>query len=152
MSAAPELCPEARLLVRLGLVLWLGAGVATVWEVLALQWPDSPFHAGVLAGPIAQLRGFAFGLGGVSLVAAWLWPVLYGAGRGRYALGLLASGIVLHLGALGYAASQGLMAVQVIDPRPDARWVVYTRGFAHALVMLAALDATVRAAVKTRGR
>src|SRR5688572_6507142 len=101
------LCLEARVLVRVALALWLLAAVATVWEVLAMQWPDSPFHLGVLAGPIGQLRGFSFALGGGLALAAWLWPSLYGAGKGRYALGLLLGGALIHSLALLYGAAHG---------------------------------------------
>lgn len=136
---------EVLVLVRAALVAWLVAGLAGVWEVLALQWPDSPFHAGVLAAPVAQLGGFAFALGVALLAAAWLWPTLYAGARGRYALALLLAGAALQLGTLGYAAAHGLMAVQIIDPRPDARWLVSLRGVGHGLVLLALLDALVRA-------
>jgi hypothetical protein len=145
MSDLPRLCLEARVLVRSGLVLWLVAALATVWEVLAMQSFDSPARVGLLAGPVGQLRGFAFGLGAVLFVAAWLWVRLYGEGRGRVALGLLAGGALLHTLVLAYAAHHGMVAVQVFDPRPDARWVVILRGAGHLLVMLALGDALLRA-------
>jgi hypothetical protein len=145
MPDVSRLSPESRLLVRVALGLWLVAGAATVWEVLAMQWPDSPFHLGILAGPIGQLRGFSFGLGAALALAAWLWPHLYGPGMGRYALVLLVAGSVVHAGALVYAAMQGMIGVQILDPRADARWLVAARGLGHALVLGALGDAFVRA-------
>jgi hypothetical protein len=145
MPEANRLCPESRLLVRVALGLWLLAGAATVWEVLAMQWPDSPFHVGILSGPIGQLRGFAFGLGAALALAAWLWPQLYGPGLGRYALVLLVAGSSIHVAALLYAAMQGMIGVQILDPRADARWLVAARGLGHALSLAALVDAFVRA-------
>jgi hypothetical protein len=145
MSEAPRLCLEARVLVRTGLVLWLVAAAAMVWEVLASQSFESPLRVGVLPGPVGQLRGYAFGLGAVLLAAAWLWPRLYGEGRGRVALGLLGGGALLHTLALVYAAQQGLHAVQLLDPRSDARWVVMLRAAGHLLVSLVIVDAVRRA-------
>jgi hypothetical protein len=129
--------PEARLLTRLGLWLWLAAAVATVWELLALQPPDSPLHLGVLAGPIAQLRNFAFAHGVAALVIARLQPA-------RWLAGLLAAGAILHLLALSYAAARGLLAVQLLDPRLDARLTLYARAFAHSLTLIALIALCVR--------
>jgi hypothetical protein len=145
MSEAPRLCLEARVLVRAGLVLWLVAAAAMVWEVLAMQSFESPLRVGVLPGPVGQLRGYAFGLGAVLLAGAWLWPRLYGEGRGRAMLALLTGGAALHTLALTYAAQQGMVAVQVLDPRTDARWVVIVRAVGHLLVSVALLDAARRA-------
>lgn len=124
------------MLVRVGLALWLIASLACVWEVLALQPPDSPFHLGVLAGPIVQLRTFAFGLGAISLIAAALWPCLYAPGKGRPAAVLLSAGALAQVGLLGYAASRGLLAVQIFDPRADARFTLYGRALAHAWTLI----------------
>lgn len=142
-GAVPTLA--VRTLVLLGLWLCLLSALACIWEVLALQMPDSPFHVGVLAGPIVQLRSFSFGLGVGALVLAQLWPQLYAPGRGLLVLGLLLVGSLLHVGALGYAAGQGMVGVQLLDPRLDARLVVYLRGFAHALCLLALIAVSVRA-------
>lgn len=122
--------PEARLLTRLGLVLWLAAALATVWELLALQPPDSPLHLGVLAGPIAQLRNFTFAYGVAALIIARLQPA-------RWVAWLLALGAILQVLALSYAAARGLIAVQLLDPRLDARLTLYVRAFAHALSLIA---------------
>jgi hypothetical protein len=137
--------PEARLLVRLGLLLWLAAALTTVWELLALQPPTSPLHLGILAGPIAQLSNFAFAHGCVALLLGSLWARLYEAGRGRRVAWLFACGALLHLLALAYAASHGLLAIQLLDPRLDARLALYTRAFAHALSSVALVAITIRA-------
>ena len=122
---------EPHLLRVVGLALWLVSAVACVWEVLALQPPDSPLHLGVLAGPIAQLASFAFALGTGSLLISALWPSFYAPGEGRLTAALLVFGALLHVGALSYAASHGLLAVQVLDPRADVRVALYVRAMAH---------------------
>jgi hypothetical protein len=129
---------DARLLFRLGISLWFLAALAAIWELLALQPPDSPLHLGVLVGPIAQLRTFAFAQGCVlTLLALW-------GGGGRWLAWPLALGALLHIAALTYAASRGLLAVQILDPRADARTVLYVRGLAHALSLLGLGVAFVR--------
>lgn len=147
-GALPSLA--VRTLVLLGLWLWLLSGLACVWEVLALQMPDSPFHMGVLAGPIVQLRSFSFGLGTGALLVAGLWPRLYGPGHGLPVLGLLVTGSLLHVGALAYAAGQGMVGVQLLDPRLDARLVVYLRSFAHGLCLMGLITLSVRAVRRFR--
>lgn len=142
---SPALSLDARVLVRSGLVLWLVAGFATVWEVLAMQGPDSPLRVGIVVGPITQLRGFAFALGAVCFVAAWLWPALYAPGKGRITLAALVAGSALHVAALLYAASQGMVAVQAFDPRPDAPLLFIARALGHALCLLALASTTVQA-------
>jgi hypothetical protein len=130
---------ESRLLLLVGLGLWLLSGAASVWEVLALQAPESPFRFGILTGPIAQLRSTSFGLGAVLLAVALLWPWLYRAGEGRAVLVLLALGALMHTLALWIAAARGLLAVQLLDPRADARILVYARLLGTALSWLAGL-------------
>ncbi len=140
---------ESRLLVRVGLALWWVAALACVWEVLALQAPDSPLHLGVLSGPIAQLRTFSFALGLGAIVAGSLWPALYAAGEGRAVALLLALGALVHVTALAYAAGRGLIAVQALDPRADARLALYGRTLGHALTLVGLSALCVRA-LRTR--
>lgn len=132
--------PLARPLFRLGLLLWLVAALASVWELLALQPPDSPLHLGVLAGPIGQLSGFAFAHGSVLVLMAACWT----AWSSRWIAWLLAVGALTHVGALTYAAAQGLLAVQLLDPRLDARLTLYVRAAGHALTTAALLAAGLR--------
>lgn len=136
---------EARLLLRISFGMWLLAALACVWEVLAMQPPDSPLHVGVLASPVAQLRGFTFGLGCVGAVMALSWERLYEAGRGRAVALTFVLGALLHTAALSYAAARGLLAIQAFDPRPDARYTLYVRTLAHALTMLSVAVLSTRA-------
>ncbi|MET0344149.1 MAG: hypothetical protein ABW252_24250 [Polyangiales bacterium] len=137
----------ARILRLTGLGLWLLAAAAAPWELLALQPPASPLHLGVLAGPIAQLSGFAFALGTAALVASLAWPSLHPEGGGLPAALLLVTGALVHVAALAYAASTGILAVQLLDPRPDARLTLYVRALGHLLTMLG-LVAIVRRALR----
>jgi hypothetical protein len=141
--------PAVRSLVRLALaLLCLSAGAAS-WEFLALQIPDSPFHVGVLSGPIAQARNFSAVLGVGALALSSLWPRLYRAGEGRTALALGLVGTCALIAALFYAAGQGMVGAQLLDPRLDARLVAYARALGHGLLTLALLLVLVRA-VRTR--
>lgn len=131
--------PAVRSLVRLGLVLLcLSAGAAS-WEFLALQIPDSPFHVGILSGPIAQARNFSAALGIGALTVAPLWPRLYGPGEGRWVFTLALAGTAALVAALFYAAAQGMVGAQLLDPRLDARLVAYARASGHALLTVALL-------------
>lgn len=134
-----------RLLLLAGLWLCLVSGVACVWELLALQMPDSPFHVGVLSGPIAQLRNFSFGLGLGLLVMSTLWRSLYAADQALWLAYTLSGAAWLQVGALGYAAGQGMVGVQLLDPRLDARLVVYVRLFAFAALLIGLVTLLVRA-------
>ena len=130
--------------MRVGLSLWLTTGLCGVWEVLALQPPDSPLHLGVLAGPIAQLGSLTFALGTVHIALALCWRTLYAADEGKAVVVLLVLGTLLQVLALFYAASRGLMAVQILDPRGDARLALYGRGMGHALTLGAGVAVLVR--------
>jgi hypothetical protein len=125
------------ILVRLALFLCCLSAGAACWEFLALQMPDSPFHVGVLSGPIAQLRNFsaALGIGALALAAAW--PRLYAPDDGLPLFLLLLSGTAVLLGALLYAALQGMVGAQLLDPRLDARLLAYARALGHGLLTLA---------------
>lgn len=135
----------SRILVRVALALLCLSAGASCWEFLALQMPDSPFHLGVLSGPIAQARNFSAALGVGALALAPLWPRLYGAGEGRLALGLMLAGAGVLTAALLYAASQGMVGAQLLDPRLDARLVAYARASGHALLSVSLLLVLVRA-------
>src|SRR5688500_15464926 len=66
--------PSARAFVRLGVVLLLIAAGAGIWEMLSLQAPASPWHVGVLSGPVGTLRNTATVIGLVLFAFAWLMP------------------------------------------------------------------------------
>jgi hypothetical protein len=127
---------QAQFLAVAGLGLWVLSGLCQVWEVLAVQSPDSPFHLGVLAGPVAQLRSHCFGLGAVCVGLSCLWP-LFKLEPGWLLLGVFFAGVVLETAALTWAAASGMLAAQVFDPRPDARLMLYLRAFGHALNLIA---------------
>lgn len=137
--------PAVRILVRVALgLLCLSAGAAC-WEFLALQMPDSPFHLGVLSGPVAQARNFSAALGLGALALAPVWPRLYREGEGRPALVLLLAGAGILTAALFYAATQGMVGAQLLDPRLDARLVAYARALGHGLLSVSLLVVLVRA-------
>ncbi|MFT3925577.1 MAG: hypothetical protein QM778_23760 [Myxococcales bacterium] len=135
---------QARVLAVVGLALWLLAGGSEVWEVLAVQAPDSPFHLGLLAGPVAQLRAHSFGLGAVCIGMACCWN-LFGPACGWLWASVFLAGAALETTALLWAAGHGMLAVQVFDPRADARLVLYVRAAGHTLSWLAGLALWVRA-------
>jgi hypothetical protein len=136
---------EARALLRVGVWLCVCALLASVWELLTLQVPSSPFHVGVLSGPVEQLCRFSAGLGLGAVVFALTWSVLYPPGEGALAARAYLLGALLHVAALAYAASQGLLGVQVLDVRLDARLVVYARGLSLVLLLGALGSACYRA-------
>jgi hypothetical protein len=139
----------ARGLRAVGLLLWLVAGLASVWELLALQPPASPLHLGVLAGPIGQLCSFAFALGAGALLTSLAWPALFPNGGG-YAVALMLSlGALTHVAALAYAAGCGMLAVQLLDPRADARYTLYVRALGHLLTLLGLVALLRRALQKS---
>jgi len=133
-----------RWFLRLGaltLLIGLGAGV---FELMATQAPYTPLHFGVLAAPFSQLRGAAFWLGLFAFVCAWLRPRL-GSERASWILfGLVSAGSVLSLSAMAWAAAEGMMAIQVFDPRPGAGWLAIVRLLGQGLVLIAALDVARR--------
>jgi hypothetical protein len=134
-----------RILVRVALALLCLSAGAACWEFLALQMPDSPFHLGVLSGPIAQARNFSAALGVAGLALAPRWPSLYRAGEGRLALALMLAGAGVLTAALFYAAAQGMVGAQLLDPRLDARLVAYARALGHALLSVSLVVIFVRA-------
>jgi len=140
--------PAARALVRLAVGLLLVAVVAGIWETLAAQAPSSEFHVGHLAGPIGQLRLTATVLGLCMLGAAWLEPWL-GAGRPAWRLvAALYAGAALTVGAMIWGATTGMYGVQISDPRPDSRWLFWSR--AAGLLLLAGCLLDVARRVFTR--
>jgi hypothetical protein len=136
---------ETRLLLVLGLTLWLVSGLSQVWEVLAAQSPDSPFHFGVLTGPVAQLRATSFGMGAMCMGLAWGWGAWFGPGQGRVILGLFLLGVALETAALWIAAARGLLAVQFFDPRPDAQVLLVLRAVGHGLCLASGVALLIKA-------
>lgn len=152
MSTESAVFPwPSRLLSLVALVLWLVASVSGVCEVLASQSPDSAFHWGILPGPFDQLQSQSFWLGTLLMGFAWLWPHWVAPGRGLVRLGSLIAGACLQTASLMWAASNGMLAVQIADPRPDARLMFYVRALGHGLFLLGCcsfVPRAIRAALK----
>lgn len=119
-------------------------------EALASQSPHSPYHAGILAAPIAQLRRTATTIALVSLGAAWLVPHLAPRREPWLLVGAIVAGSFITIGLLIYAASVGLMGLQIEDPRADARLIVRGRAVGLGFFALALLDAAWRLASRWR--
>jgi hypothetical protein len=144
-SEPPFASAEARVLLTAGLVAWLLSALCALWEGLALQSPVSPLHVGVLAGPIGQLQRTSFSFGCAGLLLALAWKALFPVKTGRAVLALLVAGSTAQLAALAYAAALGLVAVQLNDPRADARVCLWVRAVGHALVSAGVVGVLVRA-------
>jgi hypothetical protein len=144
-SEPPFASAEARVLLTAGLGAWLLSALAALWEGLALQSPVSPLHVGVLAGPIGQLQRTAFAFGCAGLLLALAWRALFSLKTGRAVLALLVAGSAAQLVALAYAAAFGLVAVQLNDPRADARVCLWVRAVGHALVSAGLVGLLLRA-------
>lgn len=139
----------AQALVRLGLVVLLGAAVAAVWEVLALQAPTSPYHFGVLPGPVGALRDSASITALCLFAAAWLWPWASQGRELRAWLVLVHVGVIVSLGALTYGATTGMYGVQIDDLRVDSRWLFRIRAMGQ-LVLAGCLVDYARRVLFTR--
>jgi hypothetical protein len=128
-----------RLFVAAGVTFWACSALAAFWEALALQSPVSPLHVGVLVGPVTQLRNgtFAFGTACFSLAATW--AQIFEPRGGLLAFTLLLGSAALHTLALGFAAAQGLLAVQYGDPRADAHALVLVRLVSHGFTTMGLL-------------
>ena len=131
----------SRGLIRLGLVALALTIVASVWQLLAMQLPESLLHAGVLPGPVDKLRSWsalaatlALALGltraglGVDLERPKLLKYMYGSGA---LVGL----------TLIYGAATGMPGEQLIDPRVDAQVMIALRvlGLAAGFLCLGSL-------------
>lgn len=119
-AARMPLGPASRATIRLGLIVLMGAAVAGVWELLAMQSPGTPLYIGMLPGPIAALRELGTVAGLLLLCAGSLlaWAKLEREPKALVVL--LHVGVVLGMGAQLYAALHGMHAVQAMDLRPDA--------------------------------
>jgi len=135
--------PTSRWFLRLGALTLVAGLVAGVFELMATQAPYTPLHFGVLAAPFAQLRASGLWLSLFAFVAAGLRPRL-GEREPWILFGLYALGTLMSLSAMAWAAAQGMMAIQVFDPRPGAGWIAITRLAGQGLILLAAVDACRR--------
>jgi hypothetical protein len=116
----PERAGSARVVLQLGGALLLSAAVVGIWEMLASQAPGSPLYLGQLPGPIERLRHETFDFGVLLLLAGLL---LGERALPRRTLIALGAGSLLVLAAGLYAASTGMLGLQLTDLRPDATWL-----------------------------
>jgi len=142
--------PTSRWFLRLGALVLLAGLVAGVLELTASQAPYTPLHFGILAAPFAQLRRSALWLSVFACVLAWLGPRLPSERERWILFGLFASGSLLSLGAMGWAAARGMMAMQVFDPSPGAGWLAVVRLAGQALILLCALGVARRLLLQRR--
>jgi len=144
-----QIGPSARALVRLAIALLLVAVAAGVWEQLASQVPDSPFHVGILPGPVGQLRNAATTLALVLFAAAWLMPWAIGSGKEpRWLVALAYAGSVLTIVSLAYGATTGMYGVQIEDPRPDSRVLFAARSIGEGILVICLVDLARRILLK----
>jgi len=124
----------------LGVVLLLVAAAAGVWEILASQAPGSEWQAGVLPGPVGQLRGTAAVLGLLMFAGSWLMPWL-APEREPWVLCIAVHvGVVVTMGAMTYGATTGMYGVQIYDPRPESQWLFWVRATGMGILGLCLLD------------
>lgn len=132
--------------MRHGAVELVVAAIAAGWERLAMQMPSSPYHVGVLAEPIGDLKRGAFALAIVLFVAAWLSPW---TGPSRWVAWLIHGGVVITVVGLVYGAATGMKGVQFEDPRPDSSALLATR-LAGEVILAVGLVAWVLRLLRTR--
>ncbi|MDH5492201.1 MAG: hypothetical protein OEY14_09620 [Myxococcales bacterium] len=135
-----NLRPSARYLVRLGALVLIFAIFVGVWELVAAQAPYTPLDFGLLEAPARQLRQHALAIGLLLLLGAWLLPWVAPEREPKVLLGLITLGTLLSLGAMTWAAAAGMMAIQIFDPRGDARLLAYLRLIGQGILALAALE------------
>jgi hypothetical protein len=113
---------------------------------MAAQSPTSPYHVGVLAGPVGQLRTGATVLALCTLAGAWLMPwIAAGQGRDPWLLvGAYHLGVALMIGSFVYGATTGMHGVQIDDPRPDSQLLFAVRALGYALLAGCLLDVARR--------
>lgn len=119
------------------LVLSVGCAVACVLagclHLLASQAAYSPLALPLPAAPFAQLELETLKLGALALGLH-----AFGAEGPRWALRLLASASVLKLLLFAFAAGNGMLAVQAVDPRVLAPRLFYVRTLANGGLLIAA--------------
>lgn len=136
---------HSTVLLRVGFGAACVGVVASFFVIATLQAAYSPLALALPAGPFEQLETEAFRLAAASFFLAWLWPRLGDGSHERRFGALLATGAFTKLGLLAFAASQGMMAMQAIDPRPLPPRLFLVRMFANALLLAAFAWAATRA-------
>lgn len=139
-----ELRPTALAFVRLGFVLVLASFAAGAFELSVLQTPYSPLHLPLPASPAADLRAATLTLALFCFPLAWLVPRLSPEREPWPLFGLYLAGCVVKLLALAFAAGTGMLAIQLVDPRPGATTLVAIRFSGEAFLLLSFVDAARR--------
>jgi hypothetical protein len=131
----------AKATVRLGVIALMVAGLAGVWELVALQAPGSPLYIGMLPGPITSLRELSTAIGVLLVVGGLIMPwAQNGRGEPRALVRVLYVGTALALAAQLYGAAQGMNGVQLGDLRPDALPLFVLKQGGLALLLGALLE------------
>ena len=133
----------SRHVFQMGFVLLGAAIVASFWQLLATQLPDSPLHAGVLPGPVDKLREWCL-IGALVTIALALGRAGTGVTRERpRATRWLMAGVSAVVLSLTYGAATGMPGEQILDPRLDAQAMIAIRmlGLFTAIIPSALLAA-----------
>ena len=128
--------PSACSLIRLSIILLAVTALAGLWELLALQVPNSPFGIGMLPGPIGSFRSSALTMALLLLSVAWLIPWAYQGKEPRVIVKLAYLGVIMWLGGSFYGALNGMYGVQIIDPRPDATALFFIKVGGQLLLVI----------------
>jgi hypothetical protein len=136
--------PSARALVKLAVVLLVVGCLAGAWEILASQAAHSPWHAGVPAEPVAQLRSTGIALALLLAVGAWILPWAAPHEDPAYLVAVIYVGTLLTVGAMLYGAATGTTGVRIDAPGIGARALFAARVTGQGILMLGLLDFTWR--------
>lgn len=128
---------ESRGFLLLGVVCLTGAIVASSVLLAALQAAYSPFALQLPAAPFDHLETEAFRLAGASFLLAALWPRLVGSAPARGPMRVFAAGALSKLAVLAFAASQGMSAIQITDPRTLPPKLFTLRALANVVLGIA---------------
>lgn len=127
----------SRDLVRLGFVLALGSALAGCFVVATLQAAYSPLALALPSAPFEQLETECLKLALGAFVLGLLWPKIAPEKSDRPIVRLYGLGALTKATVLGFAASQGMMAMQASDPRVMAPRLFLARTLANALLFAA---------------
>lgn len=131
-------------LLRLTMILLLASVGTMILEIFVRQTPYSPYQIALPIDPFEQLRGTALVL---ALVGFCLHSLvergLFGAKEPWALVGLFGTGAVGTVVTLAVAASLGMNAVQIIDPRPGSSLIFAVRAV-FALCLLSAFALVMR--------
>lgn len=121
--------------IGLGFVCASTGIVASCFLLAALQAAYSPFAMQLPAAPFEQLETEAFRLAFAAFMTFALWHRLVGDAEGRGLSWLFGTGAIAKLGVLAFAASQGMSAIQMTDPRTLPPKLFTVRAIANAMLV-----------------